>query len=217
MSDLAHDSITAIEPDTRPGVVKIKIGRRVAARISERDVAEIGLRTGTPWTAPLAQIVAEAETAEKARAAARRLVNARPRSRAELLAAIVGKGFNESIAERVVAEFERTGIVDDARLAASIAESARSRRPAGRAFVEQKLEARSVDADAATAAAENAFRGVNELEEARQLARDQNARMPGTLDATARARRLFGLLARRGFSEEICEQAVGELVPQDSE
>lgn len=217
MTGSAPQSITAIEPDTKPGVVKVKIGRRIAARISERDVAEIGLRTGTPWTAPLAAIVADAETAEKARAATRRLVNARPRSRAELLAVIVGKGFNESIAERVVTEFERAGIVDDARLAASIAESARSRRPAGRALIEQKLAARSVDADAAAAAAENAFRGVNELEEARQLARDQNARMPGTLDASARARRLFALLARRGFREEICEQAVGELVPADNE
>jgi len=96
--------VSALEPGRRVGVVVIRVGDRVAGRISERDVVEIGVRTGGLWTEELARRVAEADETERARVVARRMLNARMRSRAELIEKITGKEFSASSAERVADE-----------------------------------------------------------------------------------------------------------------
>ncbi|MBI3323018.1 MAG: RecX family transcriptional regulator [Candidatus Omnitrophica bacterium] len=52
------------------------------------------------------------------------------------------------------------------------------------------------------------------LEEARALGARQAGRIRG-LPAPARARRLGGFLARRGFEEEVVERVVREMVPHE--
>lgn len=56
------------------------------------------------------------------------------------------------------------------------------------------------------------MKDMSPLEEARALAVYQAGRMKGAA-APAKARRVAGFLARRGFEEELVEQVVEEIVP----
>lgn len=203
--------VAAIEPDSRPGVVRVRVGGRIEARISERDLVDLGIRLGAAWTEELARRAGEAQEAERARIEARRLLNARPRSRAELVGKVVAKGFDRPIAERVASELQRAGLIDDARLAASIIESVRARGGAGRALIERKLREREIDAEAVERTMAALLEDADPLGDAIALARKRAAGMSSGLGDAARARRLFGFLARKGFDEEVCERAVREV------
>lgn len=204
------ERVTALEPGGRVGVVRVRVGDRVVGSISERDVVEIGVRTGTRWTGALAARVEEADETERARQVARRVMNARPKSRAELIDKITGKGFSRAAGERVAEEFSRAGIVDDARLASSIIASARRRGGAGRRLLEQKLRARGIDRDVAARAIDAALEGSDPYGEALALARARAARMGAGIDDAARSRRLMGYLTRRGFAGDVSGRAVRE-------
>lgn len=211
------DRVSALVPGSRLGVVHVRVGDRIVARISERDVVEIGVRTGTAWTEELARRVAEADETERARQVARRIVNARPRSRSEIIDKIVAKEFSRAAGERVADELARAGVVDDARLAASIIASVRRRGGAGRRLLEQKLRARGIDRDTAAVAIDAALEASDPYGEALALARARAGRMSAGLDAAARSRRLYGLLSRRGFSGEVCGRVVREVVGESGD
>lgn len=210
--DFAGDRVTALEPGSRVGVVHVRVGDAVVGKISERDVVEIGVRTGGAWTDALARRVAEADETERARQVARRFVNARPRSRREIIEKIVGKAFSRASGERVADEFGRAGLVDDARLACSIIASVRRRGGAGRRLLEEKLRARGIDRETAMRAIDEALASSDPYSEALALARARAGRMGAGVDAAARSRRLYGLLARRGFSGEVCGRVVRDVV-----
>lgn len=210
------ERVSALAPGRRVGVVVIRVGDRVAGRISERDVVEIGVRTGTLWTEELARRVEEADETERARVVARRMLNARMRSRAELIEKITGKEFSAASAARVADELERAGLIDDARLAASLVGSLRRRGGAGRRLMEQKLRARKIGREVSDAAIEGALAGVDPYEEALALARGRAARMKSDTDRAARTRRLHGFLARRGYEGDVCWRVVREVVGGDT-
>ena len=58
------------------------------------------------------------------------------------------------------------------------------------------------------------MKDLSPLEEARAVGAYQVGRMKGA-DAPAKARRLAGLLVRRGFEEDVVEQVVQEVIPDE--
>lgn len=145
------------------------------------------------------------DAVERAKAIALRLLGTRGRSRAEMLERLGKRGVSEAIAERVVADLERAGLMGDAALASEIAEAAERDRPAGRALVEAKLERAAVEASAREAAVERL--PTDEVAKAVALLEAEVSRVPARLDAVTRWRRLLGLLRRRGFDEETAMEA----------
>ena len=113
-------------------------------------------------------------------------------------------------------ELERAGLIDDARLAASLVGSLRRRGGAGRRLMEQKLRARKIGREVSDAAIEGALAGVDPYEEALALARGRAARMKSDTDRAARTRRLHGFLARRGYEGDVCWRVVREVVGGDA-
>lgn len=130
-----------------------------------------------------------------------------------LVAKLVAKGFDEPVAREGVQRLKDLGLLDESRSAEAIVHATTRDLPAGEALLRARLEQRGVDNDAADDAVRDASTERDEALDAKLLARQALLRMPNSLDDAAKARRLLGLLARRGFTEDHALDAVRALVP----
>ncbi|MCX7642945.1 MAG: recombination regulator RecX [Armatimonadetes bacterium] len=81
------------------------------------------------------------EAIEKAKKAAFRLLRYRPRSERELFARLKAKGWDDSVAQEVVARLKRLGLIDDRQMAEAFVQSALSdTQPHSRFEVRYKLK-----------------------------------------------------------------------------
>lgn len=131
-----------------------------------------------------------------------------------LIAKLVSRGFEEPIAREGVSRLEASGLLKERQSAEAIVYGTTRDMPAGEALIRAKLEQRGVEAFAAEDAVRDATRATDEAAEARSLVEQAIARMPARLDDIAKARRLLGLLARRGFTEEHALDAVRAALPR---
>ncbi|HEU4399787.1 MAG TPA: regulatory protein RecX [Actinomycetota bacterium] len=154
-----------------------------------------------------------AASADAAHAAALRLLTTRARTRAELVRRLEERGFAAAAVAEAVARLERVGLVDDATLAADVAES----RAAGgldAPAIALELRDRGVDPAVAERAAQAAVPDELRADRCRQVAEGRLAQL-GDLPAEARLRRLAAYLARRGYPAELAEAVSRELVGLD--
>ncbi|MGH4007238.1 MAG: regulatory protein RecX [Pseudonocardiaceae bacterium] len=135
-----------------------------------------------------------------------RLLTARPRSRAELADALRRRGVPEEVGEPVLDRLGEVGLVDDAAFAESAVHSGHQHRGLGRWALSTELRRRGVPDDIAREAVA-AVDPEQEEQRARELVRrklrSNTARDPSTL-----ARRLAGMLARKGYSEGLALRVV---------
>jgi len=154
------------------------------------------------------------EAVEAAREVALRKLDARPCSRGELREAILHRGFGEAVADDVLDRLERVGLVDDAAYAAAIVRERFRVGKVGRAVAEE-LRRRHIDQDVA----ERALSQVDRDDERRRAAGlvDSKLHSMSGVDREAAFRRLTGMLARRGFSPQVCVSVVsGALAVRDA-
>ena len=132
------------------------------------------------------------------------------KTRAELATTLSRRGVPDDAAGRVLDRFVEVGLIDDAALAEGFALAQhRERGLAGRA-VAQKLRRRGVSDDTLHAALDQIDRD-SEVEMARVLVAKKLKSM-SSLDRQAQARRLVGLLARKGYSPGLAYRVVKEQV-----
>lgn len=156
---------------------------------------------------------AESDPYERAKAHALRVLKTRARSRAELIGALESKGFAPGIAARVADDFTRLGYLNERAFADDAIRAVTRGGPAARELLEQRLERHAVDRPAAEAALDEALAGRAVFDDALALATQRLRSMPAALDEPGKARRLMGVLARRGFDEETSAEAVRRLLP----
>jgi regulatory protein len=135
-----------------------------------------------------------------------RLLAARPRTRAELRAALAKRGLPEEVVERVLDRFEELGWVDDAAFADQWVQSRHATRGLSRRALGQELRRRGVEPETV----ELAVGGLHERAEeetAHALARRRAAATAG-LDRQVRVRRLTAMLLRRGYPPDLATRAV---------
>lgn len=166
-------------------------------------------RLPVPLTATQRQLLHEAE-----RATARRRVLAllaqRARSRRELERLVALWPFRpESVADALSWAAE-LGYVDDRELAGQIIAASRH-HPLGRAALVERLEQRGIDPDLARQAVQDEMPPELEREQASRLLRKRLAAMQG-LPEPEQARRLWMMLVRRGFQEEVARAALAEVL-----
>lgn len=146
------------------------------------------------------------EAVEAAREVALRKLDARACSRAELVAAMVGRGFRTEIAEEVVARLEAVGLVDDQAYADALVRSRFAATGASRRALRDTLSRKGLGADVI----ERAVAQIDhDDEEAR--ADDLVARRRRSLQGVSRQtayRRLASMLARKGYSPSVASAAV---------
>ena len=155
---------------------------------------------------------ARAEDPAAAREAALRLLERTRRTRSDLARRLRDKGYAAPVVEQVLERLAGVGLVDDVEYARAYLEQRLRRRTAGWRRLEQDLRARGISSDdVATARARLEEREGHEDDAAgarRVIA--QAAKRYARLDPETRRRRLYALLARRGFDGDVIEAALRE-------
>ncbi len=135
---------------------------------------------------------------EKARKAALSLLKRRPRSRKELNERLRARMFAPEVVERVLAELDRQGLINERAYAESIIYELTRKQPASQAFLRARLEARGIRAEVIEAALAATASDESELEAYIESLQNSLA----VLEPQAAARRLAGRLSRRGYDAE---------------
>ena len=148
---------------------------------------------------------------EQARALCLRLLTARARTRAELAGQLAKRGYPDDVSNRVLDRLAKVGLVDDVDFAEQWVQSRRVNAGKGKRALAAELRTKGVDNDVITAALADIDAGA-ERQRAEQLVRDKLRREKLGDDDTKVARRLVGMLARRGYSQTMAFDVVkGEL------
>jgi regulatory protein len=152
---------------------------------------------------------------EQARNLCLRLLTARARTRSELEGQLTKRGFPDEVSKRVLDRLAQVGLVDDADFAEQWVSSRRMNAGKGKRALAAELRTKGVDEDVISAALAGIDAGA-ERERAEQLVRDKLRREKlGDDDDTKVARRLVGMLARRGYSQTLAFDVVkGELASE---
>lgn len=173
-----------------------------------------GARSGPDGPTPgsAADLQPEADPEQVARTVLLRRLTAAPRTRHDLREDLLRRNIPEDVADRVLDRFTEVGLIDDAAYAQAWVESRQRSRGTARAVLRQELRSKGVP----QADVEEALAGIDpeaERERARQLVR---AKLTATarLDPVARARRLSGMLQRRGYPASVAFSVVREVVDE---
>lgn len=142
-----------------------------------------------------------------------RLLTARPRSRAELADALRRRGIPDEVGEPVLDRLSQVGLVDDVAFAESAVRSAHRHRGLGRRALRTELRRRGVQSEI-TEDAVARVRPEDEEQRARELVR-RKLRSSTVRDVTALGRKLGGMLARKGYSEELAWRVVRDEIGRD--
>lgn len=135
---------------------------------------------------------------ERARQIALRILDAAPRSAAQLREALLGKEVAEAVANEVIERYREVGLIDDAGLARMIARTRHSERGQSRRAIAQELRRKGFATDDISGALAE-ISDADELLAAEALA----AKRWGALSHVpreARARRVVAFLGRKGYA-----------------
>lgn len=153
-----------------------------------------------------------AKRAEQARALCLRLLTVRARTRAELEGQLAKRGYADDISAEVLDRLAQVGLVDDEDFAQQWVRSRQANAGKGKRALAAELRTKGVDNEVIA----TALAGIDEGSErtrAEQLVRDKLRREklgdPSDWAAENKvARRLVGMLARRGYSQAMALDVV---------
>lgn len=146
---------------------------------------------------------ADADPMADAKERVLRLLSIRWRSRGELERRLRAAGVGPQTIEAALDDLQRSGLVDDERVAREVVRDQAERRMAGSRAIRSELWRRNVPdgmGEAALAAA------GDEAERAGRLAASRAGRLAG-LPPDVAFRRLYGLLLRRGYDASVAREA----------
>jgi regulatory protein len=128
------------------------------------------------------------------------------RSRAELAAKLARKRVPAEVAERLLDRFEEVGLVDDAAFARDWVQSRHAGRGLARRALAVELRRKGVDPEVVSEAVATVDPD-DEAEAARELVR-RKRRSLERFDRQTQARRLTGMLARKGYPSSVVVEVV---------
>lgn len=148
--------------------------------------------------------ISEPSREEQARTLCLRLLTARARTRAELHGQLAKRGYPEDVSASVLDRLAAVGLVDDTDFAQHWVQS---RRAKSRRALAAELHTKGVDGDVIATALSEIDAGA-ERGRAEQLVRAKLRRETLDGDDARVTRRLVGMLARRGYSQNLAGQVV---------
>ncbi len=134
---------------------------------------------------------------ETAREVCLRLLEARPRTRAELATALRRRGIPDDAAHAVLDRYDEVGLIDDAAFARAWVNTRHHGRGLARRALAQELRRKGVDSDVAGEALAELDPDTEEAT-ARSLV-ERRLRAAGDVPPDLLFRRLVGMLARKGY------------------
>ncbi|MEU8183061.1 regulatory protein RecX [Micromonospora sp. NPDC049047] len=153
------------------------------------------------------------DESEVAREVCLRQLAIRPRTRAELAAALAKRGISEQVSAEVLDRYDEVGIIDDAAFARAWVSSRHSGRGLARRALANELRRKGVDGEVATEALD-ALDEETEADTARALVERKLRTARGEPDAVFR--RLVGMLARKGYPPGVAIRAVKDALAAQS-
>jgi len=154
---------------------------------------------------------------EQARNLCLRLLTARARTRAELEGQLAKRGYPYDVSKRVLDRLTQVGLIDDADFAEQWVRSRRANAGKGKRALAAELRTKGVNNDVITAALDGIDAGA-ERQRAEKLVRDRLRREKlGDDDDAKIARRLVGMLARRGYSQTMVFDVVKDELANERE
>ncbi|OBH10832.1 recombination regulator RecX [Mycobacterium sp. E1747] len=158
--------------------------------------------------------ISEPSREEQARALCLRLLTVRARTRAELHGHLAKRGYPEDVSAAVLDRLATVGLVDDADFAQQWVRSRRAKAGKSRRALAAELHTKGVDRDVITSALSEIDAGA-ERDRAEELVRAKLRRETLAGDDAKVTRRLVGMLARRGYSQNLaCEVVLAELAAE---
>lgn len=138
-----------------------------------------------------------------------RLLTARARTRAELATQLTKRGYPDDVSARVLARLEEVGLVDDADFAEQWVQSRQRNAGKGKRALAAELRTKGVGDDVIAEALEGIDTGV-ERGKAEELvqARLRREKLTDEADDVKVTRRLVGMLARRGYGQNLAFEVV---------
>lgn len=198
--------ITALQPQKRSKRrVSVFLDGQFLFGLSEDIVKALGLRVGLEVDRAALDRIAREEQLHEARNYAFMLLSYKARTTAELKTRLARKGFAPDIVEATIARLVGLKIVDDAGFARQFAEDRVNIGHKGKWRVRGELMKRGVAREHIETALAQA---PDEREAARAVAEKYLSRNRRLEPAVLR-RRLYALLARRGFSPDTIRHALG--------
>jgi regulatory protein len=166
-----------------------------------------------PVPGSVADLAPDADPEVVARAIALRQLTVAPRTRAQLAEAMRRRDVPDDVVEKVLDRFEEVQLVDDGEFARQWVQTRHLGRGLARRALSHELRQRGVDEETRREAVE-VIGYEEELEAARELVRRRWASMRGD-DPARRARRLAGMLARKGYPAGIAYRAIREVTGEN--
>ena len=163
------------------------------------------------------EAVSSSGSADDAHSQARNIVlnqlNFMPRSRKELETALAKRHIEPDVAKSVLDRFEEIGMVDDAAYAELLIRSRCNTKRVSRSVLRQQLRQKGVNQEII----EEALLVVSDADELRMATElvVRKARAMSRLEPEVRKRRLFGLLARKGYNTSIALRVIQDLEAAD--
>lgn len=214
-------TITELKPSAkRPDAVIIKVDGKATVTVSMRHAADLGLGEGVAWTDQLAAQVEQAAQIDKAIRAAMNRLARRPSSRHDMDTKLQKLGYESDVRAATLDYLENLNYINDETYARALVEEMLRLKPAGPRLLKQKLWQKGLSgklADAAVAEAmeqaEQDETATSQYDHARNVA-EKKLRSLGRYDAATQKRRVYSMLARRGFDQEVIDGVMRELVFQ---
>jgi regulatory protein len=149
------------------------------------------------------------EREEQARNVCLRLLTARARTRAQLAAALTKRGYPDDVSGRVLDRLTDVGLIDDQDFAEQWVRSRHLNAGKGKRALAAELRTKGVDDDVIADALADVDADA-ERTRAEQLVADKLRceRLNDESDDTKIARRLVGMLARRGYGQSMAFDVV---------
>jgi regulatory protein len=144
---------------------------------------------------------------EQARALCLRLLTAQARTRAELAGQLKKRGYPADVTARVLDRLAEVGLVNDTDFAEQWVKSRRASAGKGKHALAAELRTKGLGDDV-IAEALNGIDAADEYHRAAKLVRTRLRRENLDGDQAKVARRLVGMLARRGYNETMCYDVV---------
>ena len=137
------------------------------------------------------------------------LLTAKSRSSAELRRRLAQSGYEAAEIDSALEKLTRAGFLDDEQFARQFARSRLASGKRSTRRVRDELRTKGLGADLVAGAMDDvvADEGISDADAALSLAR-KKAPSLRALDRQTARRRLYGLLARRGFSPDVIARAV---------
>lgn len=146
-----------------------------------------------------------------------RLLTVRARTRAELAGQLAKRGYPDDVSDKVLDRLEQVGLVDDADFAEQWVRSRRTNAGKGRRALIAELRTKGVDSEVIEAALADDEPGAERARAERLVAdRLRREKLIDGEDAKL-ARRLVGMLARRGYSQTMAFDVVKVAVANERE